>query len=343
MPPTRSPSRTRETADAPLVDWLALDDDTWRAVGAFVQGLDAYALRGVCAAFRKRIFPLSQVPAGTQLALRLALVAKRLDHYPTPEGVTAHNLLAFKYNARGVHRGLFPPRSNAGQTVDALLKAPLGELCAAIRALREANRRLKVPFEVWLAQRPVDLALRNRSIPLKDVRTMEHRVGSLRRELEHDEFCDGVRLFYDLDLIQKIPTYVDLCPLWWALAFYGFWELLQDLWDRQREWPFDAHATHRRRQSLLTWRDPIGHNALQAAEKGWEARLRVLGREVGPGSEGADPAAYAAKAAQAELRYKPLIAWLRGMRNATLPPFMLADDAPYQPEDMSMDQDSDSD
>lgn len=348
MPPAQPSSRTRETVDAPLadtplVDWLALDDDTWRAVCALVEGLDVYALRGVCAAFRQRILPRWAVPAGAQLALRLALVAKRLGHYPTPEGVTPQNLLAYRYNASGQHRGLFPPRSNAGQTADALLKAPLGQLCAALRALRGANHRLKVPFEVWLRQRPVDLALRSRSIPLKNVRTMEHCVGSLRRELEHDEFCDGVRLFYDLDLIQQSPTYVDLCPLWWTLAFFGYRELLQHLWDRQSAWPFDAYATLRRRQSLLTWRDPLGHNALQAAEKGWEAQRRVLDREVGADSTSAEPAAHAAGAAEAEIRYQPLIAWLRGLRFATLPPFQLRNDAPYQPEDMWMDTDSDSD
>ena len=342
MPPAKTSSRTRETADPPLVDWLALDDDTWRAVGAFVKGLDVYAMRGVCAAFRKRIFPLSEVPAGTQLALRLALVMKRLDHYPTPEGVTARNLLAFKYNSYGMHKGLFPPRSNAGQTVDALLKAPLGELCAAICALRWANRQLKVPFEVWLASRPVDLVLRNRTVPLKTVRTMEHCVGRLRRELEYKEFCDGVRLFYDLDLIQQIPTYVDLCQLWWMLAFHGYWELLQWLWDRQAAWPFDGYTTVRRRQSLLTWRDPLGHNALQAAEKGWEAQLRDLDREVGPDSPDADPAAHASRSAQAGTLYKPIIAWLRGLRNLHLTIFQQANDAPFQPEDAWVDEDSGS-
>jgi hypothetical protein len=342
MLPARSPPRTRETADAPLVDWLALDDDTWRAVGAFVKGLDVFAMRCVCAAFRKRIFPLSDVPAGAQLALRLALAMKRLDHYPTPEGVTPHNLLAYKYNSRGMHKGLFPPRSNAGQTVDALLKAPLGELCAALHALREASPRLKVPFAEWLNVGPVRLALRNRSIPLKTVRTMEHCVGRLRRELAHDEFCDGVRLFYDLDLIQQTPTYVELCQLWWALAFHGNWELLQWLWDKQEDDKFDGYTTIRRRQSLLTWRDPIGHNALQAAEKGWEAQLRVFNREVGPDSENADPVAHAAGVEQAKIRYKPIIAWVRQLRQFHLMPFQQRDDCPFQPEDMWMDEDSGS-
>jgi hypothetical protein len=343
MPPARSPPRTRETADAPIVDWLALDDDTWRAVGAHFKGLDVFAMRCACAAFRKRIFPLADVPAGAQLALRLALAMKRLDHYPTPVGVTPHNLLAYKYNSHGMHKGLFPPRSNAGQTVDALLKAPLGELCAAIHALRDATSRLKLPFRQWLNTSPVRLVLKNRSIALKSVRIMEHCVGSLRRQLAHDEFCAGVRLFYDLDLIQQTPTYVDLCPLWWALAFNGYRELLQWIWDKQEDDKFDGYTTIRRRQSLLTWRDPIGHNVLQAAEKGLETQLRVFDVAIGPDSDNADPVAHAAGVEQANLQYKPIIAWVRQLRQCHLMPFQQRDDCPYQPEDMWMDEDSESD
>lgn len=342
MPAAKSAPRTRETSDAPLVDWLALDDDTWRAVGAFLKGLDVYAMRGVCAAFRKRIFPLADVPAGARLALRLALLMKRLDHYPTPEGVTPHNLLAYKYNSYGMHKGLYPPRSNAGQTVDALLKAPLGDLCAAVHALREARPRLRMPFSLWLDTGPVRLALRNRCIPLKTVRTMEHCVGCLRRELTYDEFCAGVRLFYELDMIQQTPTYVELCQFWWALAFHGYWELLQWLWDKQEDSKFDGYTTIRRRQSLLTWRNPLGHNVLQAAEKGWEARLRMIDREIGPNSETADPVAHAAGVEQSKAIYKPIIAWVRQLRQFHLMPFQLRDDCPFQPEDMWMDEDSGS-
>ena len=337
-----APSCTREVnAAPPLVDWLALDDDLWRTVATFLKGLEVYALRATCSPFRARVFPLSDVPAGTRLAHALAKVATRLDRYPAPEGVTPSNLLYHKYNVGANHAGIFPKRSNASQTLDALVEAPMGELCDALHTLMAASLTLKVPFPVWHFSAPVTLALRYRALPLKQLLTREHCVGSLARIMPDEELYKGVLTLYEVNAIQQSPTYVDLCHLWWTVAKGAHLWLLLRLWDRQECEPFDAYQVRRRRQSLLTWRGGwCGKTALDAVKGEHDnARTKI---EAWVGANGSNPNAneYNRQMAKAFAKYMPTVTWLVKQRELFLDDYGRHPDAPYLPEDMWMDDES---
>jgi len=260
-----------------VVDWLALEDDVWRAVAKFLR-LDVYTLRRTCRALR-RILLLAEVPKGVQRARQLATHMRNLDNFYAPQGTTCENLLVVRYshttNAVGRRVPLYPRRSNALLTVDLLIEAPLLELCEALRALHESSPQLKMPFANWTWLQPVSLALRHRSIALRNAREVEHLPGKHKRSLPRAEFAVGVKLFYDLGLICKSPTSVELCQLWYMLACFGHHELMRDLWERHFTEQWDATATLRRRRALLTWRcSEENTHALQAAIGAMECRMQ---------------------------------------------------------------------
>lgn len=259
------------------VDWLALEDDVWRAVAKSLR-LDVYTLRRTCKALR-RILLLAEVPKAVQRARQLATHMRNLDNFRAPIGTTAENLLKRKYHPvegrNGRRMPLYPSRSNALRTVDILVETPLGELCEVLRALRESSSQLKIDFANWRYTQPVALALRHRCIALRNVRVMEHLPGSYERALPRAEFAEGVKLFYEVGLICNSPTCVDMCQLWFMLACFGHHELMHDLWERHFTEGWEFYTTYRRRRALLTWRcSQEDRHALEATTSAMECRLQ---------------------------------------------------------------------
>jgi len=312
-------ARAHDSVDnRPRVDWLALEDDVWRAVAKFLR-LDVYTLRRTCKALR-RILPLADVPKAVQRARKLAACMRNLDHFRAPMGTTPENLLERKYSYDPSRRvPLFPKRSNALRTVDLLLEAPLGELCEALGALRESSPQLKRPFANWLYVQPVHLTLRHRLIALRDCRELEHLVGSaLVRPLPREEFGEAIKLFYDLGLITKSPTYVELCQLWYNLACFGHHELMRELWESHFTEGWEFYATHRRRRALLTWRCDHQMTALEATESAWNYRTQDAEERFGD-----DPGALNHLKEDIQGRYPPTIALLKKLCAQHLTPAMM--------------------
>lgn len=217
-------------------------------------------------------------------------------------------------------------------TVEQLLQMPLGELCAALRALRESSSQLKVLFDKWILVQPVNLALRYRAIALRECRGTEHVLFSPYRELPRAEFGEGVKLFYDLGIITPSPTYVELCQLWYELAASGHHEVMQDLWENRlsREWKELGHLKMLLRfRALLTWRCEAGMHALQAARAHMQFALDDAAE-----NDAAEPDAHSLSyiTSHVDKSYPPTIALLEKLRATYLTPAMC--DGPFLPEDV---------
>ena len=297
-----------------VVDWLALEDDVWRAVANFLR-LDVYTLRRTCKALR-RILPLAEVPITVQRARDIATHMRNLDNFRAPIGTTAENLLESKYNVNNTRRvPLYPKRSNALRTLNVLIETPLGELCELLRTLRESSPQLKIEFQRWIWAQPVRLALRHRLVALRECRATEHLPYSYKRLLPRTEFAEGVKLFYELGLITKTPTWIELCQLWYQLGAFGHHELMRELWEDHFTRGWTAWATQRRRRALLTWRCDRGFTALDAAKTYMQCRMEDVEERFS-----ADDGAFNYLKAEIQTHYPPTIALLTQLCAAHLTP-----------------------
>ncbi len=337
----------KRSGDA-VVDWLALEDDVWRAVAKLLR-LDVYTLRRTCKALR-RILPLAEVPITVQRARDIATHMRNLDKFRAPMGTTAENLLARRYspveNAVGRRVPLYPKRSNALRTVNVLVETPLGELCELLRTLRESSPQLKIEFTKWLQLQPVRLALRHRLVALRECHVKEHLPFSQKRLLPRTEFGEGVKLFYEVGLICSFPTCIELCQLWHQLAAFGHHELMRELWDDHFTRGWTAWVTQRRRRALLTWRCEQGRTSLDAAETYMKYRMEDLEERFAD-----DPDAYNYLKTDIQTHYPPTISFLTQLYATHIPPALARrgsfvseddqwefDDGPIA-EDVSSDED----